>query len=92
MVAPALVVGIVYGRGWGRVLCGLAFALLAPNLFGGLLQLDVSAVGHTTAILVALLAVPALVRFGVVRAEPAPDPTGFGQVVGFSRQRADRRR
>ena len=62
VVAPALVVGIVHGRGWSRVLCGLAFALLEPNLFDGLLQLDVSAVGHATAIVVALLAAPALVR------------------------------
>lgn len=76
-MAPALVVGIVHGRGWGRVLCGLAFALLAPNLFGALLQLDVSAVGHTTAILVALIAAPALVRSRLVRTESAPDPTGF---------------
>ena len=84
VVAPALVVGIVHGRGWGRMLCGLAFALLEPNLFGGLLQLDISAVGHTTAIVVALLAAPTLIR-----SWPAGGP---GAPAGLTWRRADRHR
>ncbi len=77
VVAPALVVGIMYGRGWARVLSGAAFAALAPHLFGGLLHLDVSAVGHTTAIMTAVLAAPALVQSRRVRTESAPGRTGF---------------
>lgn len=75
VVAPALVLGILYGPTVGRVACGVCFALLAPHLFVGLTRLEVSAVGHTVAIGIALLAGPALVtdqraRAGLLRAVP----------------------
>jgi hypothetical protein len=54
VVAGALVAGIAYARWPGRMLCGAGFAFVAPSLFTGLLELEVSAVGHVTAILVAL--------------------------------------
>ena len=53
MVA-ALVAGTGYARWPGRVLCAAGFAVLAPSLFGGLFRLEVSAVGHVCAIVVAL--------------------------------------
>lgn len=62
VVAPALVLGILYGSNVGRVLCGICFAALAPHLFVGLTRLEVSSVGHVVAIGVALLAGPPLVR------------------------------
>jgi hypothetical protein len=61
VVAPALVLGLLLGRTLvGRAASGLGLALLAPHLFGGLLRLEVSSVGHVVAIGVALLAGPAL--------------------------------
>jgi membrane associated rhomboid family serine protease len=51
----ALVIGIAYGRWPARTASALAFALLSPHLFVGLTRLDVSAVGHCSAILVSLL-------------------------------------
>jgi hypothetical protein len=54
VVAGALVAGIAYARWPGRLACAAGFAILAPSLFGGLFQLEVSAVGHLSAILVAL--------------------------------------
>jgi hypothetical protein len=54
VVVAALAAGIAYAHWPGRVLCALGFAVLAPSLFGGLFQLEVSAVGHVSAIVVAL--------------------------------------
>jgi hypothetical protein len=54
VVVCALVAGIAYGTWPGRVLCAIGFALLAPNLFGGLQHLDVAPVGHVCSIAVAL--------------------------------------
>jgi hypothetical protein len=54
VVVAALAAGIGYARWPGRLLCAGGFAVLAPSLFGGLFQLDVSAVGHVTAIVVGL--------------------------------------
>ena len=54
VVVGALVAGIGYGRWPGRLLCAGGFVILAPSLFGGLFQLEVSAVGHVGAILVAV--------------------------------------
>ena len=62
VVAPALVLGMLYGSTVGRVLAGICFALLAPHLFIGLTRLEVSAVGHVVAIGLAVFAAPALVR------------------------------
>jgi hypothetical protein len=55
VIAPALAVGIVYGRWPGRIASLVGFVAFAPHLFGGLFHLEVGAVGHTTAILVGLL-------------------------------------
>lgn len=54
VVVAALAAGIAYARWPGRLLCAAGFAILAPDLFGGLFRLEVSAVGHVTAIVVAL--------------------------------------
>lgn len=70
VVAPALVLGTVFGSTPGRILSGLGFAVLAPHLFGGLTRLEVSAVGHVVAIGTALLAAPALRRDRRRRGEP----------------------
>lgn len=62
VIAPALVLGILRGSTAGRVAAGICFALLEPHLFGGLLELEVSAVGHVVAIGLALALAPILIR------------------------------
>jgi len=54
VVVGALAAGIAYGPWPGRLACAAGLAVVAPSLFGGLFQLEVSAVGHVSAILVAL--------------------------------------
>ncbi|OLB80905.1 MAG: hypothetical protein AUI14_05210 [Actinobacteria bacterium 13_2_20CM_2_71_6] len=54
VVAAALVAGIAYATWPGRVLCAIGFLIVAPDLFGGLFQLEVSAVGHVCAMATAL--------------------------------------
>jgi hypothetical protein len=54
VVVTALVACVLYGRLLAVRLAGaVGFALLAPSLFDGLSSLEVSAVGHVTAIAVA---------------------------------------
>jgi hypothetical protein len=55
VIVAALVVGIAYGRWPARIASAIAFALLAPHLFVGLTQLDVSAVGHCCVIVTSLV-------------------------------------
>lgn len=55
VVVAALMVGIVYGRWPARIFSVVAFALLAPHLFGGLQHLDVGPVGHCCAMLTGVL-------------------------------------
>jgi asparagine N-glycosylation enzyme membrane subunit Stt3 len=55
VVVAALVAGIAYGAGASRLLSAAGFALLSPELFGGLSTLEVSAVGHLSAALLGLL-------------------------------------
>ncbi len=55
VVVAALVAGVAYGPWPARVLCAAGFLVVAPSLFGGLFHLEVSAVGHTSAIVLALL-------------------------------------
>jgi hypothetical protein len=55
IVVCALVAGVVYSRWPGRVVACLGFALLAPNLFGGLAQLEVAPVGHVCAVIVGIV-------------------------------------
>jgi rhomboid family protein len=79
VVAPALVLGLVLGPSLvGRAASGLGFALLAPHLFGGLLRLEVSSVGHVVAISLALLAGPAL---AADRRARRPDLAAFPDVL-----------
>jgi hypothetical protein len=54
LVVGALAAGIAYGRRWERVAPAVAFALVAPYLFGGLTDLDVTPVGHATSAVLAL--------------------------------------
>jgi hypothetical protein len=61
VVAGALAAGIAYARWPGRLACAAGFGILAPSLFAGLTHLELSAVGHVSAIVVAL-AVGWLVR------------------------------
>jgi membrane protease YdiL (CAAX protease family) len=72
----ALTVGIGYGRWPARIVSGIAFAFLAPHLFGGLQRLDVGPVGHCCAILVGVVAgffFQRAWRAGRVHNEPCPD-------------------
>jgi hypothetical protein len=55
VVVTALVACVLYGTLVVRLVGALGFALLAPSLFDGLSSLEVSAVGHVTAIAVAAL-------------------------------------
>lgn len=55
VVAAALTVGIVYGRWPARIVSAIAFAFLAPHLFGGLTRLEVGPVGHSCAILIGVV-------------------------------------
>jgi hypothetical protein len=75
VVAGALVAGIGYACWPGRLVCAAGFAVVAPSLFGGLLQLEVSALGHVSAILVALAVGGwfAWSRRRVAVRRPAPD-------------------
>ncbi|HEY0239877.1 MAG TPA: rhomboid-like protein [Friedmanniella sp.] len=74
VIAPALVLGLLRCPSLvGRLASGLGFALLAPHLFGGLGQLEVSSVGHVVAIGLALLVGPALAAD--LRARRAPAAT-----------------
>ena len=83
VVAPAVVLGLLLCPNLvGRAASGLGFALLAPHLFGGLRQLEVSSVGHVVAIGVALLAGPALARD---RRSRRPEVAGMVPGVAFSR-------
>jgi hypothetical protein len=71
LAVAALIGALVYGPLVGRVLGGLGFALLAPSLFGGLGELEVSSVGHVASIVLAvLLGLP--VAWGNRRAAPYP--------------------
>ncbi|WP_088281503.1 rhomboid-like protein [Kineosporia sp. A_224] len=52
VVVALLVAGVVGGRRFERAPALVCFGLLAPYLFDGLTGLDVTAVGHTTAVAV----------------------------------------
>jgi hypothetical protein len=57
IVVSAIAVAVLYGSWPARVAAALDFAalVLAGHIFSGLTNLDVAAVGHTTAIIVAVL-------------------------------------
>ncbi len=50
VVVCALVVAILYGSRTQRLAAGAGFAVVAPHIFRGLTQLDVTPVGHLTAV------------------------------------------
>lgn len=54
LVVGVLVAAVAYGRRWERVAPAVAFALVAPYLFEGLGDLQVTPVGHTAAMLLGL--------------------------------------
>jgi hypothetical protein len=54
VVVCALVAAIAYSTWPGRIASGAGFALAAPQLFEGLTRFEVSAVGHTCSVVVAL--------------------------------------
>ncbi|MEN3309420.1 MAG: hypothetical protein V7603_5622 [Micromonosporaceae bacterium] len=54
VVIAALSAGILYAWWPGRVLCAAGFALVAPGSFRGLPHLELSSVGHTCAVLIAI--------------------------------------
>ncbi len=62
VVVAALAAGIGYGRWPGRILSAIGFALLAPDLFGGLVRWEVAPVGHVSSIVLALGLGAVLVR------------------------------
>jgi hypothetical protein len=55
VVVAALSAAMAYGNWPMRIASGVAFALLAPHLFGGLGRLDVGPVGHCCAIVIGLV-------------------------------------
>jgi hypothetical protein len=55
VVVAALVAGVAYGPWLAKLPCAIGFLIVAPSLFGGLPELEVSSVGHVCAIVVALV-------------------------------------
>jgi len=55
VVVTALVAAACYGVGWARLVGAAGFAVLVPSLFGGLAELEVTAVGHATSCLLGVL-------------------------------------
>jgi hypothetical protein len=53
LVVAALIGALLYGPRPAKVPAGLGFALLAPSLFGGLAEFEVSAMGHVASIVLA---------------------------------------
>jgi hypothetical protein len=77
VVVCALTAGIVSGRWPGRLLCAVGFALVAPDLFGGLRSWEGSAGGHVCAILIGVgpgWALRRSARRGVAGVQPARQP------------------
>jgi hypothetical protein len=70
IVVCALVAAILYGSRLQRVAAGASFAVLAPHIFRGITHLDVTAVGHLTAVTTGAV-LGALLRRGARRAERA---------------------
>ena len=83
----ALTVGIGYGRWPARIVSGIAFAFLAPHLFGGLQRLDVGPVGHCCAILVGVVVGFFFQRAWRVRVHNEPCPETLATSPGRYRRR-----
>jgi len=90
VVVSAIVIAVVCGTWLARAAAALDFAVLVVggHIFGGLSHLDVSAVGHLTALVTAAAAVAlTLARRGRSMPEAVlePTPTGQGQNSSSSR-------
>jgi hypothetical protein len=84
VVVSAIVIAVVCGTWLARAAAALDFAVLVVggHIFGGLSHLDVSAVGHLTALVTAAAAVTlTLARRGRTRPEAVPEPAPAGQVT-----------
>ena len=80
VVVSAIVIAVVCGTWLARAAAALDFAVLVVggHIFGGLSQLDVSAVGHLTALVTAAAAVtlPGPASRAPPEAVPKPAPAG----------------
>ena len=81
MVVSAIMVALLYGTWLARAAAALDLALLivVGNIFGGLSQLDYTAVGHLTAMLTGIIGGSLLVWQRRLRQGPAlggEDPVG----------------
>jgi hypothetical protein len=77
VVVSAIVIAVVCGTRLARVAAALDFAVLVVggHIFGGLSHLDVSAVGHLTALVTAAVAVTlAVAQRGRATPEAVPEP------------------
>jgi hypothetical protein len=84
VVVSAIVIAVVAGTWLARAAAALDFAVLVfgGHIFGGLSHLDVSAVGHLTALATAAAAVMlTLARRGRTVPEAVPEPAPTGQVT-----------
>jgi hypothetical protein len=84
VVVSAIVIAVVCGTWLARAAAVLDFAVLVVggHIFAGLSHLDVSAVGHLTALVTAAAAVTlTLVRRGRTVPEAVPQPAPTGQVT-----------
>lgn len=75
LVVAALIAALLYGRRPAKVAAGLGFALLAPSLFGGLAEFEVSAMGHVASIVLAAL-------LGAAAARRIPPPARDRRAAG----------
>ena len=84
VVVSAIVIAVVCGTWLARAAAALDFAVLVigGHIFGGLSRLDVSAVGHLTALVTATAAVTlTLARRRRTPSEALPEPAPTGQVT-----------
>ena len=84
VVVSAIVIAAVCGTWLARAAAALDFAVLVTggHIFGGLSRLDVSAVGHLTALVTAAAAaIVTLARQRRARPKPSPEPAPAGQVT-----------
>jgi hypothetical protein len=84
VVVSAIVIAVVCGTWLARAAAALDFAVLVigGHIFGGLSHLDVSAVGHLTALVTAAAAVTlTLARRGRAAPEAVPEPAPTSRVT-----------
>jgi hypothetical protein len=94
VVVSAIVIAVICGTWLARALALLDFAILVfgGRIFGGLSHLDVSAVGHLTAMLTAVAIIAVIARSGRRRrgsahvADEGPDQVGDPGGGGAQRQ------